>query len=193
MKPGKIVISVHSDFVWKVARITFVRRRRRRYYYGNLDNVVCVAEVLRSVMPRVRDKRIKFYFTTAEEESMAGAKEVMRREGKALYIPIDVTQASKKADVNVEWPFNVNKKELKRILARIKGFKIGFKTGHKDETQIYGKKYPTFSLNLPIEGNIHGKSCVSFYKARRFGRAVAEILKRVRMNYEKICMHDGNQ
>jgi len=184
---GKIIVSVHCDVVWEAAAVRFIRRRRRRYYQGNLDNVVCVAAVLRSVMPRVRDSRIKFYFTNAEETNMKGAKKVMRREGRALYIPIDVTQASRKSDVNVEWMHNVNNRVLKKVLGRIPKLKVGFKTGHPDETRVYGMKYPTFSLTIPLEGNMHGKSRVSFWKVKRFGLALVEILKRIRMNYDKIC------
>jgi hypothetical protein len=185
---GKIIITTHCDVVWKAASVRLIRKKNRRHYYGNLDNLVCVAEVLRSVMPRVKDRRIKFYFTTEEETTMKGAKAVMKREGRALYIPIDVTTASRKSDINVEWLHNVDRKELKAALGRIPKLKVGFKTGHPDETMIYGKKYPAFSLNLPIEGHMHGKSRLSFWKARRFGRAVAEILRRIRLNYDKICM-----
>ncbi|MFH0817759.1 MAG: hypothetical protein V1909_03945 [Candidatus Micrarchaeota archaeon] len=186
-KDGKIIITVHCDTVWNAASIKLLRRKKRRHYFGNLDNIICVAEVLRSVMPRVRDRRTKFYFTGAEETSMAGAKAVMKREGKALYIPIDLTTAARKADINVEWPYNVNKAELRRVLGKIPRLKVSFKTGHIDETAIYGKKYPTFSLNLPVDGHMHGRTQVSFWKARRFGRAVAEILNRVRKNYIGIC------
>ncbi len=185
---GKIIVTVHCDLVWKAAGVRLVWKRKRRYYNGNLDNVVCVAEVLRSVMPRTSDRRTKFYFTSEEETTMNGAKAVMKREGKALYIPIDVTHAAKKSDVNIEWMQNVDKRALKRALGRIPRTKIGYKTGHIDETAIYGKSNPTFSLNLPVEGNMHGKSQVSFWKARRFGRAVAEILRRIRRNYDSICM-----
>jgi hypothetical protein len=184
---GKIIVSVHCDVIWKAARVKLLRKNRRRYYYGNLDNVVCVAEVLRSVMPRVKDRRVKFYFTNSEETDMRGAKAVMHRQGRALYIPVDVTHACKNSDVNVEWTQHVNKKVLKKVLGHIPKLKVGFRTGHHDETKIYGMKYPTFSLNLPLEGEVHGKSKVSFWKARRFGRAVAEILRRVRRNYDKIC------
>jgi hypothetical protein len=184
---GKIIVSVHCDVIWKAARIKLLRKERRRLYYGNLDNIVCVAEVLRSVMPRTRDRRVKFYFTNGEETTMCGAKGVMHREGRALYIPVDVTSASRKADVNVEWPYNVDQKALKKAL-NIPKVKVAHKNGHCDETMIYGKKYPTFSLNLPIDGKVHGKATVSFWKARRFGRAVAEILRRVRKNYDKICV-----
>ena len=184
---GKIIVSVHCDVIWKAARIKLLRKERKRLYYGNLDNIVCVAEVLRSVMPRVKDRRTKFYFTNGEETTMAGAKAVMHREGKALYIPVDVTNASRNADVNVEWAQNVDKKALKKALA-VPKLKVGFRNGHHDETMIYGKKYPTFSLNIPLEGKVHAKSKVSFWKARRFGRAVAEILKRVRKNYDEICI-----
>ena len=184
---GKIIVSVHSDVIWNAASVKIHRHRRRRYFYGNLDNVVCVAEVLRSVMLRVHDRHLKFNFTTGEETNMIGARKVMKREGRALYIPIDVTNASLKSDVNVEWPHNVNKKALKETLARIRKCKIGFKTGHLDETAVYGTKFPAFSLNLPVEGHMHGRSRVYFWKARRFGRAVAEILHRVRLNYDRIC------
>lgn len=184
---GKIIVSVHCDVIWQAAHVKFVRRRRRRYYEGNLDNVVCVAAVLRSVMPRVRDRKVKFYFTNAEETTMRGARKVMRREGRALYIPIDVTQAARNSDLNVEWMQHVNKKELRRALGRIPNLKVGFKTGHVDETKVYGMKYPTFSLTLPIQGNIHGYSKVSFWKVKRFGLALVEILKKVRMNYDRIC------
>jgi hypothetical protein len=184
---GKIILSIHCDVIWNAAHVRFIRRRRRRYYEGNLDNVVCVGAVLRSVMPRVRDRRVKFYFTNAEETNMLGAKKVMRREGRALYIPIDVTQASRKSDANVEWTHNVNKKVLRKVLGRIPNLKVGFKTGHPDETRIYGAKYPTFSLTLPLQGNMHGKSRVSFWKVKRFGLALVEILRRIRMNYDKIC------
>lgn len=185
---GKIVVTVHCDTVWMAASVRLLRRRKRRYYSGNLDNIVCVAEVLRSVMPRVRDRRVKFYFTGEEETTMAGAKAVMKREGKALYIPIDLTTAARKSDVNVEWIHNVDRRALKKALWRIPRLKVGFKTGHIDETAVYRKAHPTFSLNLPIEGHMHGKSRVSFWKARRFGRAVAEILKMVRKNYDSICV-----
>lgn len=185
---GKIIITVHCDLVWKAARVKLDRRKGRRHYYGNLDNVVCVAEVFRSVMPRVPDRRIKFYFTTAEETTMAGARAVMRREGRALYVPIDVTTASRNSDVNVEWTHNVDKKALKAALGRIPRLKIGYRNGHHDETMVFGQKYPTFSLNLPIRGHVHGQTKVSFWKARRFGRAVAEILHVVRRNYDKICV-----
>jgi hypothetical protein len=184
---GKIIVSVHCDVVWNAAHVKFFRRKGRRYYDGNLDNVICVGAVLRSVIPRVKDRKTKFYFTNGEETNMEGAKKVMRREGKALYIAIDVTQAAKKSDVNVEWPQNVNKKELRRVLGRIPKLKIGFKTGHPDETMIYGKKYPTFSLNIPLEGNMHGHSRVSFWKVKHFGLSLVEILHRIRMNYDKIC------
>ncbi|QLJ53251.1 MAG: hypothetical protein Sv326_1076 [Candidatus Fermentimicrarchaeum limneticum] len=184
---GKIIISVHCDVIWNAAHVKFVRKRRRRYYEGNLDNVVCVGAVLRSVMPRVRDRRVKFYFTNAEETNMLGAKKVMRREGRALYIPIDVTQASRNSDVNVEWMQHLNKKVLKKVLGRIPKLKVGFKTGHPDETRIYGTKYPTFSLTLPLKGRMHGKSRVSFWKVKRFGLSIVEILRRIRMNYDKIC------
>ena len=184
---GKIVVSVHCDTVWDAASVKLLRRNKRRHYYGNLDNLVCVAEVLRSVMPRVRDRRVKFYFTGAEETTMSGARAVMKREGKALYIPIDLTAAARKSDVNVEWPHNVNRIKLKMVLARIPKLKVSFKTGHVDETAVYGKRYPTFSLNLPVDGHLHGRSQLSFWKARRFGRAVAEILGRVRKNYDAIC------
>jgi|SRR5271157_2621467 len=184
---GKIIVSVHCDVVWHAAHVKFIRRRGRRYYVGNLDNVICVGSVLRSVIPRVKDRRVKFYFTNGEETDMAGAKKVMRREGKALYIAIDVTQAAIKSDVNVEWPQNVNKRELRKVLGRIPKLKVGFKTGHMDETHVYGKKYPTFSLNVPIEGNMHGKSRVSFWKVKRFGLTLVEILRRIRMNYDRIC------
>jgi hypothetical protein len=189
-KDGKIVITVHSDLVWKAAAVRLVRRKRRRYYHGNLDNVVCVAEVLRSVMPRVKDRRIKFYFTSGEESTMIGAKTVMQREGEALYIPIDVTTTARKADVNIEWPHHVDKKGLKRALGKIPKLKVGFKTGHVDETMIFGKKYPTFSMNLPVDGRVHGRAQVSFWKARRFGRAAAEILRRIRKNYDSICVFE---
>jgi len=185
-KPGKIIITTHCDVIWKAARIKLLRKGRKRLYYGNLDNIVCVAEVLRSVMPRVKDRATKFYFTNGEETTMSGAKAVMHREGRALYIPIDVTSASRKADVNIEWPYNIDKKALQKALT-IPKLKIGYRTGHLDETMIYGKKYPAFSLNIPIEGTMHGKSRLSFWKARRFGRAVAEILGRVRKNYDAIC------
>ena len=185
---GKIVVTVHCDTVWKAAGVRLLRKRKRRYYSGNLDNIVCVAEVLRSVMPRVSDRKVRFYFTGEEETTMSGAKAVMKREGRALYIPIDLTTAAKKSDVNVEWIQNVDKKALKTALRRIPRLKVGFKTGHIDETAVYGKAHPTFSLNLPIEGNMHGKSRVSFWKARRFGRAVAEILKRIRKDYDAICI-----
>lgn len=188
---GKIIVTVHTDTVWKAAGIKLLRKKRRRYYFGNLDNVVCVAEVLRSVMPRVKDRKAKFYFTTKEETTMDGARAVMRREGRALYIPIDVTHASVKSDVNIEWLYNVNKKALKAAVESIPKKKISFKTGHADETRVYGRKYPTFSLNLPLEGHIHGKARVSFWKARRFGRAVAEILRRVRRNYDAICANSS--
>jgi len=184
---GKIIVSVHCDVIWKAARVKFFRNKRKRYFTGNLDNVICVGAILRSVIPRVRDRKTKFYFTNGEETNMEGAKKVMRREGKALYIAIDVTQAARKSDVNVEWPQNVNKKELRRVLGRIPKLKVGFKTGHPDETMIYGKKYPTFSLNIPLEGNMHGRSHVSFWKVKRFGLSVVEILRRIRMNYDKIC------
>ena len=183
---GKIIVTVHCDIIWKAAKIKLLRKERKRLYYGNLDNLVCVAEVLRSVMPRVRDRRTKFYFTNGEETTMIGAKAVMHREGKALYIPVDVTGASRKADVNVEWPSNVDKRALKKAHA-IPKVKVTCKNGREDETLVYGKKYPTFSLNLPIEGKVHGKSKVSFWKARRFGRGVAEILRRMRKNYDSIC------
>jgi len=184
---GKIIVTTHCDVVWKAAKIKLLRKERKRLYYGNLDNIVCVAEVLRSVMPRIKDRRTKFYFTNGEETTMIGAKAVMHREGKALYIPIDVTTSSKKCDVNIEWIHNLDKKELKRALGYLPKLKVGFRNGHHDETMIFGKKYPTFSLNLPIDGKVHGKSKVSFWKARRFGRAVAEILRRVRRNYDSIC------
>ncbi len=187
---GKIIVTVHSDLVWKAAAVRLVWRKRRRYYYGNLDNVVCVAEVLRSVMPRVKDRRTKFYFTSEEESTMEGAKSVMKREGKALYIPIDVTTAARKADVNMEWLQHVDKRELKKALGKIPKLKIGFKTGHVDETMIFGKKYPTFSMNLPVDGRVHGRAKVSFWKARRFGRAAAEILRRIRKNYDSICVFE---
>jgi len=191
---GKIIVSTHCDVIWKAARVKFFRKKGRRYFSGNLDNVVCVGAVLRSVIPRVKDKKIKFYFTNGEEIDMEGAKKVMRREGRALYIAIDVTQAAKKSDVNVEWPQNVNKRELRKVLGRIPNLKVGFKTGHPDETKVYGKRYPTFSLNLPIKGNIHGKSRVSFWKVKRFGLAIVEILRRVRKNYDKICeLNTGNK
>ncbi len=184
---GKIIVSVHCDVVWKAAKIKLLRKERKRLYYGNLDNIVCVAEVLRSVMPRIKDRRTKFYFTNGEETSMYGAKAVMHREGRALYIPVDVTNASKKADVNIEWVHNMDKRKLKKALGYLPKLKVGFRNGHHDETLIYGKKYPAFSLNLPIEGEVHGKSKVSFWKARRFGRAVAEILRRMRKNYDSVC------
>ncbi|NYZ76821.1 hypothetical protein H0O02_00735 [Candidatus Micrarchaeota archaeon] len=185
---GKIIVTVHSDIVWKAASVRLVRRRRRKLYSGNLDNVVCVAEVLRSVMPRVKDRHTKFYFTGGEETTMSGAKAVMKREGRALYIPIDVTNASRKSDINIEWPHNIDRKALKKMLGGIPRLKVGFKTGHEDETHVFGKKYPAFSLNLPVEGHMHGRSRIPFLKARRFGRAVAEILRGVRLNYDKICM-----
>ena len=184
---GKIIVSVHCDVVWKAAKIKLLRKERKRLYYGNLDNIVCVAEVLRSVMPRVKDRRTKFYFTNGEETTMYGAKAVMHREGRALYIPIDVTTANKSADVNIEWVHNIDRRELKRALGYLPRLKVGFRNGHHDETLIYGKKYPSFSLNLPIDGKVHGKSKVSFWKVRRFGRAVAEILRRLRRNYDIIC------
>jgi len=184
--PGKIIITAHCDVIWKAARIKLLRHDRKRLYYGHLDNLVCVAEVLRSVMPRVKDRRVKFYFTNGEETTMYGAKAVMHREGRALYIPVDVTNASSKMDVNIEWIYNMNKKALKKSLALPK-LKVGWRNGHHDETLIYGKKYPCFSINLPLEGPVHGKSRVSFWKARRFGRAVAEILRRVRRDYDEIC------
>jgi hypothetical protein len=187
---GKIIVTVHSDLVWKAASVRLVTRKRRRYYCGNLDNVVCVAEVLRSVMPRVKDRRTKFYFTSEEESTMEGAKAVMKREGSALYIPIDVTTASRRSDVNIEWLQHVDKRELKKALGKIPKLKVGFKTGHLDETMIFGKKYPTFSMNLPVDGRVHGKAQVSFWKARRFGRAVAEILRRIRKNYDSICVFE---
>jgi len=135
----------------------------------------------------VRDRKVKFYFTNAEETTMKGARKVMRREGKALYIPVDVTQASRKSDVNVEWIQHVNRRELKKVLGRIPKLKVGFKTGHPDETAIYGMKYPTFSITIPIKGNMHGHSKVSFWKVKRFGLSLVEILRRIRMNYDKIC------
>jgi|GEM_PF-1681609 len=192
---GKIIITAHCDIIWKAACVRLERKRRRRTYVGNLDNLVCVAEVLRSVMPRLRDRHAKFYFTTGEETDMKGAKSVMRRHGKALYIPIDVTGASKSADVSIEWTYNVDRKALKECLNRVsktKRIKIGYRNGHHDETEVYGQKYPTFSLNLPINGSVHGNARVSFWKVRRFGRAVAEILKAVRKNYDKICVFQGH-
>lgn len=185
---GKIVVTVHTDVVWKAAGIKLVRDIRSWHYIGNLDNVVCVAEVLRSVMPRVKDRNLKFYFTNKEETTMTGARSVMKREGKALYIAIDVTDKSISSDVNVEWMQNVNKEAVKKAIGRIKGKRIRFRTGEHDETLVYGKQHPTFSLNLPIKGHIHGISTVSFWKMRRFGRTVAEMLKRIRKNYDKICM-----
>ncbi len=187
---GKIIVSVHCDVVWKAAKIKLLRKERKRLYYGNLDNIICVAEVLRSVMPRVKDRRTKFYFTNGEETTMYGAKAVMHREGRALYIPVDVTTASKTADVNIEWIHNMDKRELKKALGYLPKLKVGFRNGHHDETLVYGKKYPSFSLNLPIEGEVHGKSKVSFWKARRFGRAVAEILRRMRKNYDSVCQFE---
>ncbi len=184
---GKIVVSAHCDLIWGAASVKLLRKKKRRYYCGNLDNVVCVAEVLRSVMPRVKDRRVRFYFTTGEETTMSGARTVMKREGGALYIPIDITNAARKSDVNVEWMRNVDKKALRKVLRRIPRLKVGFKTGHVDETHVYGARNPTFSLNLPVEGHMHGISYVSFWKARRFGRAVAEILRRIRKNYDHIC------
>jgi len=184
---GKIIVTAHCDIVWKAAGVKILRKKGRKEYLGNLDNMVCAAEVFRSVMPRVRDRKTRFYFTTAEETTMAGAKAVMKREGRALYIPIDVTTGAKTSDVNVEWLHNVDRGALKRALSRIRRLKISYRNGHHDETMVYGKKYPTFSLNLPIRGEVHGKARVSFYKARRFGRGVAEILRRVRMNYDAIC------
>ena len=185
---GKIIVTAHCDFVWKAARVKLLRKHRRRFYFGNLDNLVCVAEVFRSVMPRVRDRRMRFYFTTGEETTMDGAKRVMKREGRALYIPIDVTNASKTKDVNVEWTHNVDRKALRRALEKIPKIRLGFRNGHHDETMVYGTKFPTFSLNLPIEGHVHGRASVSFWKARRFGRAVAAILKQVRRHYDEICL-----
>ncbi|MEM3555592.1 MAG: M28 family peptidase [Candidatus Micrarchaeia archaeon] len=184
---GKIIVSVHCDVIWQAAHVKFVRRRGRRYYEGNLDNVVCVAAVLRSVMPRVRDRKVKFYFTNAEETTMKGARKVMRREGKALYVVVDVTQAARSSDVNIEWMQHINRKALKKVLTRIPNLKVGFKTGHPDETAIYGTKYPTFSITLPLQGNMHGKSKVSFWKVKRFGLSLVEILRRIRMNYDRIC------
>lgn len=185
---GKIIVSVHCDVVWKAAKIKLLRKERKRIYYGNLDNIVCVAEVLRSVMPRIRDRRTKFYFTNGEETTMYGAKAVMHREGRALYIPIDVTTASPRADINVEWPYNIDMKALKKALGYLPKMKVGYRSGHHDETMVYGKRYPSFSLNLPIEGKVHGKSKATFWKVRRFGRAVAEILRRVRRNYDAVCV-----
>lgn len=188
---GKIIVTAHCDLVWKAAGIRLLRRKGKKEYIGNLDNTVCVAELFRSIMPRMRDSRMKFYFTTGEEKGMDGAKAVMKREGRALYIPIDVTNASKASDVNVEWMQNVDRKALKRALSRIPRLKIGYRNGHHDETLVYGKLYPTFSLNLPVTGYVHGRARVSFFKARRFGRAVAEILRRVRLNYDPICGKTG--
>lgn len=184
---GKIIVTTHCDVVWKAAKIKLRRMERNKEYRGNLDNLVCVAIVLRSVMPRVKDRKTKFYFTTEEETTMAGAEAVMHREGRALYIPVDVTTASKKADVNVEWVHNIDRRTLKKVIGRIPKIKVGYRNGHHDETLVFGKKYPTFSLNLPIDGSVHGKSKVSFYKARRFGKAVAEILMRLRKNYDEVC------
>ncbi len=187
-RDGKIIVSVHCDTVWNAASVKLVRRKKRRYYYGNLDNIVCVAEVLRSVMPRVHDRRIKFYFTNKEETTMEGAEWVMRREGRALYIVVDITVAARKSDMNIEWPYHVDRPTVKRVFGKIPRLKVSFKTSHADETMVYGKKFPSFSLNLPVDGHVHGRSQVSFWKARRFGRAVAEVLRRARRHYSEICI-----
>jgi len=184
---GKIIVTTHSDIIWKAARIGATKRKNGdKCIEGNLDNLVCVAEIIYDVIPRIHDTNIKFYFTSEEETTMKGAKEVLRREGKALYVVIDVTQSGNGSDVNVEWPYNINIAELKKALANL-DYRISFERGSRDETKVFGKKYPTFSLNLPIKGRIHGRGRVSSEKVKRFGEAVCEILKIARKKYGKIC------
>jgi len=177
---NKIVVTAHCDVVWKAASIRVADGK----YSGNLDNLVALSAMV-SALPDL-DPRIVFYSTTDEEDGMGGAKHVMKTEGRAIYVAIDATDAAVDSDVSVEWMQNLNEKELRKALAQIKGARIGFGKSDFDETHVYGKKHPTFSICLPIRGEMHGESSVSVSKVKRFGRIVNKILNKVLENYDEI-------
>jgi len=185
MSPTKVVMSCHSDTVWDAAHISAYKRRRRIWYYGNLDNLVTVAAVF--VNLHKHPDNVKIYFTMHEETTMAGAKNLMKREGKALYIALDITGMSPRSDVTIEHIHRIDKKKLRELLRPLP-YKITFTDGEPDEAIVYGKKFPTFSLCLPVYGHIHGRTRTSRTKMLRYTRAVLDIAKIVSKNLHHIVI-----
>lgn len=186
MNPTKVVISCHSDTVWDAAYISAYKRRRRIWYYGNLDNMVTVAALF--VNLHRHPPNVKTYFTMHEETGMAGAKALMKREGKALYIALDVTGMSPRSDVTIEHIHRIDKKKLRELLRPLP-YKITFTDGEADEAMVYGKKHPAFSLCLPVYGHTHGRTRTSRTKMLRYTRAVLDIVKIVSKNLKHLVIH----
>lgn len=185
MSPTKVVISCHCDIVWDAAYISAYKRRRRVWYYGNLDNMATVAALF--VNLHKHPKNVKTYFTSGEETGMTGAKNLMKREGKALYIALDVTGMSPRSDVTIEHIQRIDKMKLRELLSPLP-YKITFTDGEADEAMVYGKKYPAFSLCLPVYGHIHGRTRTSRTKMLRYTRAVLDIVKLVSRNLQHIVI-----
>lgn len=158
------LISSHVDCVFNTLRCD---SWGEKYMIGTFDNSATNACLIYTMLQDTLGDNVLVVFTGDEEANSRGAAEVVTTLHRQYIYPsvamvLDVTEAGwmEEYDFTIENDLEINIVKGHRIIEAVKPFEgqyLHIHAGDADESWEYDERnIPTFSLCLPVCGDIHG-------------------------------------